>query len=326
MKERKIRSRAHILAGSRDKEFAAKVASELGLAVEKAEITHFANTELKAEVPTVRGDHVFVIGSHGAPVNEAIMEQIALINAANNASARDITAVVPYRGYGRADRPDNSHESYMGPLVMRMLEAAGANRILEVDPHSGQSAGFLRDVRDEYTPIPSYPAIQEYIANNFISEGDNVCIVSPDSGRAKLNRRYAEYFNRPRAIVDKIRSGTNKAEVMTVIGEVAGMHCIIIDDMIDTGGTIVEGAGALKKLGAKSVTIIATHGILSGPAIERLSTAKRDSVIGTIAVTDTLHLPENTPEGLIDVISVAPLVATAIRNIFQEKSVSGGYQ
>ena len=130
MKERKIRSRAHILAGSHDKEFAAKVANELGLAVEKAEITHFANTELKAEVPTVRGDHVFVIGSHGAPVNEAIMEQIALINAANNASARDITAVVPYRGYGRADRPDNSHESYMGPLVMRMLEAAGANRIL----------------------------------------------------------------------------------------------------------------------------------------------------------------------------------------------------
>ena len=113
---------------------------------------------------------------------------------------------------------------------------------------------------------------------------------------------------------------------MTVIGEVAGMHCIIIDDMIDTGGTIVEGAGALKKLGAKSVTIIATHGILSGPAIERLSTAKRDSVIGTIAVTDTLRLPKNTPEGLIDVISVAPLVATAIRNIFQEKSVSGGYQ
>ena len=107
MKERKIRSRAHILAGSHDKEFAAKVASELGLAVEKAESTHCANTELKAEVPTVRGDHVFVIGSHGAPVNEAIMEQIALINAANNASARDITAVVPYRGYGRADRPDN---------------------------------------------------------------------------------------------------------------------------------------------------------------------------------------------------------------------------
>ena len=130
MKERKIRSRAHILAGSHDKGFADKVASELGLAVEKAEITHFANTELKAEVPTVRGDHVFVIGSHGAPVNEAIMEQIALINAANNASARDITAVVPYRGYGRADRPDNSHESYMGPLVMRMLEAAGAKSIL----------------------------------------------------------------------------------------------------------------------------------------------------------------------------------------------------
>lgn len=327
MKERKIRSQPHILSTSYDPEFARRVAASVELQLEDVDLTRFANTEVKAEVPIVRGDHVFVIGSHGAPVNESIMEQVAIINAARRASARDVTAVVSYRGYGRADRPDNSHESYMGPLVMRLLESAGANRILEVDPHSGQAAGFLRDERNEYTAIPSYPAVQDYIGNNFIMpEGDNICIVSPDSGRAKLNRRYAEYFDRPRAVVDKIRTGANKAEVMEVVGKVAGMRCIMIDDMIDTGGTIIEGARALMNLGAEDVTIIATHGIFSGPAIERMIAAKEAGIIGTIAVTDTLRLPQDTPEGLIDIIPVAPLVGTAIRNIFEEKSVSAGYR
>lgn len=327
MKERKLRSSAHIFTGEYNPDLARHVAESVDLEVEDVKITRFANTELKAEVPTVRGDHVFVVQSHGAPVNETLMEQAAIINAARRASARDVTAVVPYRGYGRADKPDNSHESFMGPLTMRFLAEAGADRILEVDPHAGQSAGFLGSFAVEYTPIPSYPAIQEYISNNFIRpEGDNVCIVSPDSGRAKLNRRYAEYFNRPRAIVDKIRTGTNKAEVMEIVGQVANMHCIMIDDMIDTGGTIVEGATALKNFGAEDVTIIATHGIFSGPAIERLAKAKEAGIIGTIAVTDTLQLPARTPDGLIDTISVAPLVGEAIRNVFYDQSVSNGYE
>jgi len=327
MKERTLSSRAHILSGSYDPAFARRVAREIDLPLEDTLLTHFANSEVKAEVPAVRGDHVFVIQSHGAPVNEAIMEQAAIINAARRASARDVTAITPYRGYGRADRPDNSHESYMGPLAMRILEAAGANRIIEVDPHAGQSAGFLRDVGTEYTPIPSYPAIQEYIAEHFITgEDDNVCIVSPDSGRAKLNRRYAEYFNRPRAIVDKIRTGANQTEVMNVIGEVAHMHCIMIDDMIDTAGTIVEGAAALRARGAEDVTVIATHGIFSGPAIDRLTAAKQDGTISHIAVSDTLRLPDNTPDDLVETITVAPLVARAISNVFHDQSVSGMYR
>lgn len=327
MKERTRISKARILSGSYDPEFARRVAQELGLPLEETDITRFANSEVRVEVPAVRGDHVFVVQSHCAPVNESIMEQIAIISAANNASADKITAVVPYRGYGRADRPDNSHQSFMGPLAMRFLEQAGADSIIEVDPHAGQSAGFFESIKTEYTPIPSYPAIQKYISDHFITgEDDNICIVSPDSGRAKLNRRYAEYFDRPRAVVDKIRTGANKAEVMEVIGQVAHMNCIMIDDMIDTGGTIIEGARALKDLGAESVTVIATHGIFSGPAIERFIAAKADGTVSHLAVTDTLRLPNDAPEGLIEVISVAQLVGDAIRRTFHGQSVSGMYR
>jgi len=327
MIERTLSSRAHILSGSYDPAFARRVADLIGLPLEEVIITRFANSEIKAEVPAVRGDHVFVIQSHGAPVSETILEQVAIINAARRASARDITAIVPYRGYGRADRPDNSHESYMGPLVMRILEAAGANRIIEIDPHSGQSAGFLRDTSTEYTSIPSYPAIEEYITTHLIKgDKDNVCIVSPDSGRAKLNRRYAEYLSRPRAIVDKIRTGANQSEVMTVIGDVTHMHCIMIDDMIDTAGTIIEGAEALKARGARDITVIATHGIFSGPAVKRLTKAKQDGVLSHIVISDTLRLPSNTPKDLVEIITVTPLVAQAINNIFHDQSVSDIYR
>ncbi len=236
------------------------------------------------------------------------MEQLAIIDAARNTSAREVTAVIPYRGYGRADRPDNSHESYMGQLTMQMIEAAGANRIIEVDPHAGQSAGFLRNVTTEYTAIPSHPVLQRYIRDEILDPfgSDDVVIVSPDSGRAKLNRRYAQHFDRPRAIVDKIRTGANQAEASEIVGTVEGMRCIVIDDMVDTAGTLVQGAQALKDHGAKEVNFLATHGILSGPAIERLALAKQQGVLARIAVTDTLKLPTDTPAGLIDVISVAP--------------------
>lgn len=316
--------RVRILSGTYHPEFAEAVANQLDLEVDPVTITRFANTEMKAEVPIVRGDHVFVIQSHGAPVSETIMEQRHIINAARRASAHDVTAVVPYRGYGRADRPDNSHESYMGPLVMRDLISAGANRILEVDPHAGQSAGFLPDFSSEYTPIPSSPVIREYIQHTLMAEGDpdDIVIVSPDSGRAKLNRRYAEHFKKPRAIVDKLRTGANQTEAMEFIGNVAGKRCIMIDDMIDTAGTIVAGAELLMKNDAREVTLIATHGLLSGPAIERLRTAKVNRVVSRIAVTDTLRLPHDTPEGLIEVVSVAPLVGQAIHHIHNGKSVS----
>ncbi len=324
MKERKLRTRAQILSGSYSRELTDAIAHHLDLTPGEVKLTHFANTELKAEVPTLRGDVVFVVQSHGAPVNETVMEQVAIINAARRAAARDVTAVVPYRGYGRADKPENSHESYMGPIVMRLLEAAGANRIIEVDPHAGQSAGFLEDVKTEYTPIPSHPVIQDYIQREILDPygSEDVVIVSPDSGRAKLNRRYAHHFGLPRAIVDKARIGTNQVEASEVVGDVRDKRCIVIDDMADTAGTVVQGAEALMKLGAKEVNFIATHGILSDPAIERLVTARRNGILAHIAVTDTLLLPPYTPDGLIDVISVAPLIGDALRKVFNEESVS----
>lgn len=213
----------------------------------------------------------------------------------------------------------------MGPLALRFLAMAGADRILEVDPHAGQSAGFLSDFGIEYTPIPASPAIYEYLAGQMGDDPD-VVIVSPDSGRAKLNRRYAEYFDRPRAIIDKLRSGANKTEVMALIGEVAGKRCFVIDDMIDTAGTAVEGAEALMNAGALEVNLIATHGVLSDPAIERLVRAQNAGIVGHIAVTDSLRLPAHTPAGLIDQISVAPLVGDAIQAIYHGESVSQRFQ
>ncbi len=329
MKERTIRSSAHILTGSYNPEFAANVAAHVGLELEPTKLTCFANTEIKAEVPTVRGDHVFVIQSHGAPVNETFMEHLAIINAARRASAREVTAVVPYRGYGLADRPDNSHESFMGPLTMRMMVEAGASRIIEVDPHAGQSAGFLRDFSTEYTTIPSMPVIEDYI-KTMLALGNtgigNACIVSPDAGRSKLSERYAGNLQLPMANIHKSRPDANTAKVMGVVGYVKGKSCYMIDDMIDTAGTIIEGSKALMENGAEDVTILATHGIFSEPAIERLVKAKAEGIVGRIAVTDTLKLPEGTPEGLVDAISVAPLVGGAIDHVFKDKSVSGSYR
>ncbi|NCU37594.1 ribose-phosphate pyrophosphokinase [Candidatus Saccharibacteria bacterium] len=325
MKERILHTNATILSGSRHPEFAASVAAHLDAPLGEIKLTRFANSEIKVEVPAVRDNYVFVIQSHGAPVDEALMEQAAIINAAQRASARDITAVVPYRGYGRADKPDNQHESYMGPLTMRILESAGANRMIEVDPHAGQSAGFFEKPSTEYTPIPSYPAIIRYLEPIMNEPGSDVVIVSPDSGRAKLNRHYAEHFDRLRAIVDKMRTGTNHVEVMDIIGKVAGTHCVMIDDMIDTAGTIIEGATALRKLGAETITIVATHGIFSEPAVERLWRARESQIIDKVAVTDTLALPSDMPEDLVDIISVAPLVGDAIHDIYHGKSVSSRY-
>ena len=332
MKERIRSSQARILSGRYDPDFARKVAQSVDLPLEMAKITQFSNGEIKAEVPSaVRDDYVFIIQSHGfskhASVNDTIAEHVAMVSAANNASAGRIIAVTPYRGYGRADRPDNSHESFMGPVPMRTLESVGMKEMIEIDPHAGQSAGFFKDNKTLYDVIPSSPVIQKYITDHFMASADDkLCIVSPDAGRAKLNRRYADHFDRPLVIVDKNRTGANETKVMRVVGSVAGLSCVMIDDMIDTGGTIIEGARALKELGAENVTVIATHGLFSGPAIERFMKAKEEGIVGNIVVTDTLRLPEDTPEGLIEVISVASLVGDAIRRVFHGESVSGMYQ
>ena len=322
MKERKLRTRPVILTGNYDPTFAAHVAEQLDMDVTPVEVTHFADGEIKARIEeSVRGADVFVIQSHGAPVNTSIMEHLAIINAAHYGSAREITAVFPYRSYGRADRIAAPHESFMGKLAMDFFHSAGANRILEVDPHAGQSMGFFNGL---YDTVPAAPAIRQYIQTRMQEIDGPVAIVSPDAGRAKLIRHYADALgNLPRAIVDKKRTDANQAEVATVIGDVEGMHCFMIDDMFDTGGTIIKGARALRELGAISVDILATHGIFSSPATEQLTRAHDSGIIDRIAVTDTLKLPAAMDPALIDQISITGLVARAIERIYNDESVSG---
>lgn len=335
MKKRNNEPSVRIFSGEYDPSLAQNVADSLRLPFDNAKITRFSNGEVKAEVPdrrdekvaAVRGDNVFIIQSHGSPdVDANIMEHLALVNAARRASAADVTAIMPYRGYSRADRPDNSHESFMGPLVMRAFAAAGANRIIEIDPHSGQAAGFLPDFNIEYTAIPAHLVIDDYVRALYDDNTrDDFIMVSPDSGRSKMNRRYADRHKMGRAIVDKIRTGANEVETGTVVGNVDNKHCIMIDDMIDTGGTILQGARTLRSLGASGVSIIATHGVLSGRAIDNIIKAKEEGAIERIAVTDTLRLPHDTPEGLIDVISVVPLIRKAIKRVHNGESVSEAF-
>ncbi|MGB4761908.1 MAG: ribose-phosphate pyrophosphokinase [Candidatus Saccharimonas sp.] len=339
MKKRNHEPQVRIFSGDYNPTLAQNVADSLKLPLDQATITRFSNGEVKAEVPArsreeegekisaVRGDHVFIIQSHGSPdIDANIMEHLALVNAARRASAADVTAVMPYRGYSRADRPDNSHESFMGPLVMRAFAEAGANRIIEIDPHSGQAAGFLPNFHTEYTAIPAHLVIDDYIRSLYDAETrDTFAMVAPDSGRTKMNRHYADRHKMGRAIVDKLRTGPNEVETGTVVGDVQNKHCIMIDDMIDTGGTILKGAQTLREKGASSVSIIATHGILSGNAISNIIHAKEQGVIERIAVTDTLKMPQDTPEGLIDVISVVPLIRKAIKRVYNGESVSEAF-
>lgn len=321
MKKRKISTKPVILTGSYNPEFAHSVGDYLNMEVSEVEITRFANTEIKTRhLESVRDSDVFIIQSHGAPVNDMLMEHLALVNAAHHGSAREITAVMPYRAYGRADRIALPHESFMGKAVIDFFSTAGANRIVEVDPHSGQSMGFFDGL---YDAVPAAPAIRGYMAQRMEDINEDVVIVSPDAGRAKLNRHYAEYFDLSRAVVDKVRTGKNKAEVASVIGDVAGKACFMIDDMIDTGGTIVGAAAALRDLGATEVNVLATHGIFSGNAPERFEAAIKNGTIKSLAVTDTLKLPEGFDPKLVDTISIAHLVGEALRKIYNGESVSG---
>jgi ribose-phosphate pyrophosphokinase len=306
--------RLYLMSGSHNIELAQKVAKKLKRPLASVQLERFANGEIKCQLEeSVRGGDVFVFQTHSPPVNEAIMEQAIIIDAAKRASAKNITAVCPFFGYSRQDRKAYGREPITAKLVVDILATAGANRIVSINLHSGQTQGFFNGPFDHLTALP---VLAGYLKNKI--NGSNV-VVSPDSGRVKLADRYAKELGADLAIVHKRRSPSSGVEALAVIGEVKDRNCIIVDDMIDTASTICAAAAQLKHAGAKRVIVAASHGLFSFPAEKLL----RESSIDTIIVTDTIPATLKLTTPKVEIASTAPLLASAIKAIFEESSVSG---
>ena len=309
--------RRHLMlfAGRASRELANEVARHLGIECGSVDIRDFAHGEIYARFgESVRGTDAFVIQTHAPPVNERIMEQLVMIDALKRASAKRISAVMPYYGYSRQDKKGRSREPITAKLVADMFKVAGADRLITVDLHSGQVQGFFDGPVDHLT---ARPLLADHIREHH--ERDLV-VVAPDAGRVKTAEKMAGVLGCPLAFMHKRRSRheADKVEVREVVGEVAGLHCVLIDDEIATASTIVQGAEALMANGADRVTAAATHGVFSGPAIDRLKNAP----IAEIVVTNTIPVPEEKRLDKIVVLSIAGILAGAIRAVFEDASVS----
>ncbi len=303
-----------VLAGNSNRPLAEAVAAELKIPLSNAEVGKFSDGEISITLPqTVRGRDVFIIQSTSIPVNDNLMELLIMIDACKRASAGRITAVMPYFGYARQDRKARPRDPITAKLVADILTSAGADRVLTMDLHAAQIQGFF-DIPVDH--LYGAPLLARYFKNKM---DENWVVVSPDVGSVARARNFASRVNASLAIVDKRRPKANAIEVMNVIGDVKDKSCIMVDDMIDTAGTICQGAQALVNNGAKEVYACCTHGVLSGPAMERLIA----SPIKQIVVLDTIDLPEevrNNPK--IKVLSVAKLIAKAITSIYSDASLS----
>ncbi|HZK33009.1 MAG TPA: ribose-phosphate pyrophosphokinase [Tissierellaceae bacterium] len=302
-----------IFTGNANKPLAIKIAKELNLPLGICEVGTFSDGEINVNfAETVRGIDVFIVQPTSDPVNKNIMEILILIDALKRASVGRVNAVIPYYGYARQDRKAKAREPITAKLVANLLTVAGADRVISMDLHAGQIQGYFDIPVDHLSGVP-------ILAEHFkdIVEEDTV-VVSPDLGGVTRARNFASILDLPLAIVEKRRPKANVSEVMNVIGDINGKNVIIVDDIIDTGGTITKAASVLKQFGAKKVYCCATHGVLSGPAIERIE----NSEIGKFVITDTIALPKDKKIDKIDVISVAPLFAEAIRRIHNNESVS----
>jgi ribose-phosphate pyrophosphokinase len=313
------KKRLVLVAGRANHGLAEEVAERLGTGLDPVTIAEFANGELHCRFgESIRGADVFIFQSHSASgdlsVNDAIMEQLIMVDAAKRASAKRISVVAPFYGYGRQDRKAEGREPITAKLVADMFETAGAKRIISVDLHSGQIQGFFDGPVDHLTAMP---VLVEWMAQNL---GDDLVVVSPDAGRVKVAERYSNQLGADLAIVHKrrVRGQKNMVEAKDVVGEVEGRTCVLIDDMIDTAGTIVAAADQLAERGAEAVFCAATHGVFSGPAIDRL----KNSAIEKVVITNTLPLPEEKRIDKIEVLSAAGIIADAIDAVFEDESVS----
>lgn len=308
-----MKNKITVFSLSSSKKLAQDIASILGTKVGDCKVHHFADGEILCEIgESVRGKDVFIVQSTSNPVTENLMEILVLTDALKRASAREITAVIPYFGYARQDRKAKPRQPITSKLVADLLTTAGVNRVVTVDLHAAQIQGFFDIPVDE---MQALPLLIKYFRKKKVQD---LCVVSPDHGGATRARKMSEAFDCPIAIIDKRRPKPNVAEVMGIIGNVEGKNCILIDDMIDTAGTITAGVDMLKQKGAKDVYIACTHGVLSGPAIERLSTCAAKEVV----ITNTIEIPQEKKFDNLVSVSVAGLLAHTIENIENDLPVS----
>lgn len=308
-----MKNKITVFSLSSSKKLAQDIASILGTKVGDCKVHHFADGEILCEIgESVRGKDVFIVQSTSNPVTENLMEILVLTDALKRASAREITAVIPYFGYARQDRKAKPRQPITSKLVADLLTIAGVNRVVTVDLHAAQIQGFFDIPVDE---MQALPLLIKYFRKKKVQD---LCVVSPDHGGATRARKMSEAFDCPIAIIDKRRPKPNVAEVMGIIGNVEGKNCILIDDMIDTAGTITAGVDMLKQKGAKDVYIACTHGVLSGPAVERLSTCAAKEVV----ITNTIEIPQDKKFDKLVSVSVAGLLAHTIENIENDLPVS----
>jgi ribose-phosphate pyrophosphokinase len=309
--------RLRLFTGRAYPELADEVAAELGIPITPTSAYDFANGEIFVRFEeSVRGSDAFVIQSHSAPVNKQIMEQLIMVDALKRASAKRITVVVPFYGYARQDKKHRGREPISARLMADLFKTAGADRMMCVDLHTSQIQGFFDGPVDHLFALP---LLTNYVGSKV--DRKNLVIVSPDSGRVRVAERWSEMLGGTSiAFIHKTRDPRvpNESTTGKVVGDVKGMTCVVIDDMIDTAGTITKAVDALIEAGAKDVIIAATHAVLSGPAIDRL----KKSRVSEVVVTNTLPIPEESRFDNLTVLSIAPLLARAIKEVFEDGSVT----
>jgi ribose-phosphate pyrophosphokinase len=306
--------RIKVFTGNATPDLAAKICDSLAIPLGKANVTTFSDGETRVEInENVRGMDIFIIQSTCTPVNVTLMELLIMIDALKRASAGRITAVMPYYGYARQDRKVAPRAPISAKLVADLITAAGASRVLSLDLHAGQIQGFFNIPVDN---LFATPVLLSYLKEHY---QDNLVVVSPDAGGVERVRAFARRLDASIAIIDKRREGPNEAQVMNIVGSVEGKNVVILDDMIDTAGTVVQATKALRNAGANEVSVCCTHPVLSGPAMDRIE----NSEIREVIVTDTIPLHERAKAcSRISVLSVAGLLSEAVRRIYYNDSVS----
>lgn len=302
-----------LLSLSSSRKLATEISDILEIPLRDVEVKHFADGEIIVEpVESVRGDNVYIIQSTCAPVSANLMEILIAVDACRRASAKEINVIIPYFGYARQDRKAKPRQPITARLVADLLQVAGIDRVITMDLHASQIQGFFNVPIDDMTAMP---LIGQYFRKKQLKD---VVVVSPDHGGVTRARRLAEALQSPLAIIDKRRPKPNVAEIMNIVGDIKDKTCILIDDMVDTGGTIVQGAKALKERGAKEIYIACTHAVFSGEAIERLT----DEVVKEVVITNTIELPKEKHLDKIKVLSVASLLAATIDAVEHAEPVS----